>query len=143
VRPNTPPSEAPHFDRHRALIVDGNNVMGAAVGGWWRDPPRAVLGLFDRLCCYTAVTGRSVELVLDVPHPDLPEGSHGGVLVRYATRRGRDAADDRIIELLDASDASGLEVITSDRTLAERARSRGAQVTGAGTFLAQLGAAGC
>jgi uncharacterized protein YaiI (UPF0178 family) len=123
--------------------VDGNNVMGAAVGGWWRDPPRAVRALFDRLDCYARATGQAVVLVLDVPHPDLPEGELGGLVVRYATRRGRDAADDRIVELLDAGDATGMEVVTSDRTLAGRARSRGAQVTGAGTFLARLATTGC
>ena len=132
-----------HNDVRRTTIVDGNNVMGAAVGGWWRDPPAAVRRLLDRLCCYAAVTGELVELVLDFPQADLPEGDHGGVVVRYATRHGRDAADDRIVEILDATDATALAVVTSDRTLAERARRRGAYVIGAGTFLAQLERAGC
>jgi len=127
----------------KTLLIDGNNVMGAAVGGWWRDPPAAVGKLLDRLRCYVAVTGQPVELVLDVPHPALPEGEHDGVVVRYATRRGRDAADDRIVELLDVDCAGLVEVITSDRDLAERVRSRGARVTGAGRFLSQLDDAGC
>ena len=38
--------------------------------------------------------------MLDVPQPDLPEGDHDGIAVRYATRRGRDAADDLIRELV-------------------------------------------
>jgi predicted RNA-binding protein with PIN domain len=130
-------------DGTRTLLIDGNNVMGAGVGGWWRDPPRAVRALLERLRCYAAATGEPVELVLDVPQPDLPEGDHDGVVVRYATRRGRDAADDRILEILDAGEATTVEVVTSDRTLAERARHRGALVTGAGRFLARLGDAGC
>ncbi len=130
-------------DDGRVLLVDGNNVMGAAVGGWWRDPPKAVLALLDRLQCYAKTTGSPVELVLDVPQPNLAEGDHGGVLVRYATRRGRDAGDDRIVELLGAKDGTAVEVITSDRTLAERARRRGALVTGAGRFLSRLQDAGC
>ena len=125
------------------LLVDGNNVVGAAAGGWWRDPPEAVRRLLDRLRCYAAATGEAVEVVLDVPQPDLPEGDHRGVVVHYATRRGRDAADDRIIELLDAGPAVDVHVVTSDRNLAESARRRGARVTGAGTFLARLGDAGC
>jgi predicted RNA-binding protein with PIN domain len=127
----------------RTLVVDGNNVMGAAVGGWWRDPPRAVRRLRDRLRCYAASTGEPVILVLDVRQADLEEGNHDGVVVRYATRRGRDAADDRIRELLDSEGAAGIEVITSDRQLADSARRRGAQVTGASRFLAQLDAIGC
>jgi len=124
------------------VLIDGNNVMGAAVAGWWRDPPTAARRLLDRIRCYTAVTGEAAELVLDVPQPDLPEGEYDRVSIRYATRRGRDAADDRIIELLDETDSATL-IVTSDRELAERARSRGAEVIGAGTFLAGLDRAGC
>jgi uncharacterized protein YaiI (UPF0178 family) len=102
-----------------------------------------VRALLDRLRCYAALTGEPVELVLDVSQPDLPEGDYDGVLIRYAARRGRDAADDRIIDLLDAGEAADVEVVTSDRTLAERARDRGALVTGAGRFLARLAEAGC
>jgi predicted RNA-binding protein with PIN domain len=127
----------------RRLLVDGNNLIGAAAGGWWRDPPRAVRELVVRLQCYAAATGDRVELVLDVPQPDLAEGDHGGVVVTYATRRGRNAADDRIVELLDAGDGAISEVVTSDRMLAEQARLRGAAVTGAGRFLERLLAAGC
>jgi predicted RNA-binding protein with PIN domain len=127
----------------RTVLIDGNNVMGAAAGGWWREPPRAVRALLDRVRCYAAATGERVELVLDVRQPDLPEGDNRGVTVRYATRRGRDAADDRILEILDDADASLTEVITSDRGLAESARRRGALVTGAGRFLARLDDAGC
>ena len=125
------------------LLVDGNNVVGAAAAGWWRDPPKAVRRLLDRLRCYVAATGETVELVLDVSQPDLPEGDHGGVVVHYARRRGRDAADDRILELLDAGPATDVQVVTSDRALAESARRRGARVTGAGTFLARLSDTGC
>jgi predicted RNA-binding protein with PIN domain len=130
-------------DAPTTLIVDGNNVVGAAVAGWWRDPPAAVRRLLDRLGCYATTVSGSVELVLDTPQADLVEGEHDGVVVRYATRRGRDAADDRILELLDAGPPGVVEVITSDRALAEGARRRGAQVTGAGTFLARLADRGC
>ncbi|HET6952199.1 MAG TPA: hypothetical protein VFI47_17595, partial [Acidimicrobiales bacterium] len=75
------------------LVVDGNNVMGSVPDGWWRDRPAAVRRLLARLQRYAASAGRPVVLVLDVPQADLPEGDHGGVTVRYARRRGRDAAD--------------------------------------------------
>ena len=75
------------------------------------------------------VPGRQVELVLDAP--DLPEGERAGVVVHHARRRGRDAADDRIRELL-AERPGPFEVITSDRALREDAQRLGAAVVGAG-----------
>jgi len=126
------------------LLVDGNNVMGAGVAGWWRDRPAAVRRLVERLRCYGSVTRVTVEVVFDVPQSDLPEGEHDGVVVRYATRRGRDAADDRIRALLDQGYGDDdVEVITSDRALAASARERGARVSGAGAFLSRLADTGC
>jgi predicted RNA-binding protein with PIN domain len=127
------------------VIVDGNNVMGAAADGWWRNRPAAVRRLLARLQCYARTVGDSVAvvLVLDVPQPDLSEGEVDGVVVRYATRRGRDAADDRIRELLDEGVEEPVVVATSDRALAADVRSRGAEVVGARTFLDRLDKAGC
>ena len=81
------------------------------------------------------------------PHPDLPEGQGAGLWVYYPRRRGRDAADERIVELLDewqatAADGS-LVVVTSDRALAQAARQRGVEVLGARTFLTAMEEAGC
>lgn len=77
-------------------------------------------------------------LVLDGrPLADLPEGVHDGIDVRYARRRGRDAADDRIVELVEAEPAperSAITVVTSDRGLAARVRTLGASVEGARTI---------
>ena len=117
------------------LLVDGNNVMGAAADGWWRDRPAAVRRLLARLQCL----GEPIVLVLDVAQADLPEGEHDGVRVVYATRRGRDAADDRIRELVSAGDT----VVTSDRALRADVEAAGASVVGAGTFLGRLSDAGC
>src|SRR5438046_1637939 len=125
------------------LLIDGNNVMGATADGWWRDRPRAVLRLLDRLRCYAAQTGQRVELVLDVPQSDLPEGDHDGVIVHYATRKGRDAADDRLVELLEEIEAAAVKVVTSDRLLAQHVRSAGGSTMGAGRFLEELRARGC
>ena len=83
-----------------------------------------------------------LTVVLDGrPLPDLPEGEHDGVTVRYATRRGRNSADDRIIDLVAADpDPSSLTVVTSDRALRDRALALRAQVVGAGTLLRRLDA---
>jgi len=125
------------------LLVDGNNVVGARPDGWWRDPAAAARRLLTRLQCLATTYDGTVTVVFDVPRPDLPAGEHEGVVVHYATRRGRDAADDRIRELLAGGGATEVEVITSDRALAADAQSFGARVTGAGAFLARLDQAGC
>jgi predicted RNA-binding protein with PIN domain len=144
----------------RTVVVDGNNVIGAVADGWWRDRPAAVRRLVGRLRCHLARTGDRVVLVLDVPQPDLPGGDNDGIEVVYPRRRGRDAADERILQLLDEmarTDGPGqppgavepvgqgepVEVVTSDRALAAGATRRRARVVGAGTFLARLDRAGC
>ena len=124
------------------LLIDGTNVMGATADGWWRDRPKAMRRLTARIQCYAGSTGRPVTLVFDNALPDLAEGEHGGITIRYATRRGRDAADDRVVELLDDVPPP-VEVVTSDRALADRVRSRGGTVHGAGAFLRRVRDHGC
>jgi nicotinic acid mononucleotide adenylyltransferase/predicted RNA-binding protein with PIN domain len=127
----------------RRVIVDGNNVIGSRPDGWWRDRKGAARRLIAALQALTRRTGDRISVVLDGrPLDDVPEGVHDGVLVAYATRAGRDAADDRIVaEVERDSDPASLVVVTSDRALAERVRALGARVEGAGTLLAQLEAA--
>ena len=125
------------------IVVDGNNVIGAVADGWWRDRPAAVRRLLGRLRCYQQHSGATVILVLDVPQPDLPSGLHDGVEICYPGRRGRDAADERIIELLDERDLANVEVITSDRTLRAEASNRNVTTVGARTFLTRLDEAHC
>ena len=126
----------------RRLIVDGNNVIGSRPDGWWRDRPGASRRLVASLQVLASESGDRISVVLDGrPLPDLPEGVHDGVLVAYATRAGRNAADDRIAEEVTRDrDPASLVVITSDRGLAERVRASGASVEGAGTLLTRLDA---
>jgi predicted RNA-binding protein with PIN domain len=124
------------------VVVDGSNVIGTVPDGWWRDRPAAARRLLARLQCLHARTGDEVLLVLDAVDPELPEGDHSGVAVYYATRRGRDAADDRIRELVGQLDGDGLEVVTSDRALGADVRPA-AQIVTAKQFLARLDASGC
>ena len=125
------------------IVVDGNNVRGSKPDGWWRDKEGAMRRLFERLQCFQARSGEDVVLVLDVAQADLPEGDSAEVTVLNATRRGRDAADDRILELLDEHAGESIEVVTSDRALAEAAVRPGVRVRGAGAFLRALDDAGC
>jgi hypothetical protein len=85
--------------------------------------------------------GERAILVLDVPQADLPEGDYGPITVRYATRRGRNAGDDRIRELV--ADIPAATVVTSDRSLRHDVEAAGFTAVGARTYLARLDAAGC
>jgi len=121
----------------RRLIVDGNNVIGSTPDGWWRDRAGAARRLLASLQHRARQRGDRICVVFDGrPLPDVPEGVHDGVLVAYATRPGRDAADDRIVgEVADDRDPASLVVVTSDRALAERVRALGATVQGAATLV--------
>lgn len=124
----------------RRVIVDGNNVIGSRPDGWWRDRAGAARRLIASLQELARRSGDRISVVLDGrPLADVPEGVHDGVLVAYATRAGRDAADDRIVEEVEHDrDPASLVVVTSDRALADRVRACGARVEGAGALLAQL-----
>lgn len=124
------------------VVVDGSNVIGTRPDGWWRDRPAAARRLLVRLQCLQARTHDDLLLVLDHVVADIPEGDHAGVAVRYATRRGRDAADDRIREIVAELHDQPVEVVTSDRALTGDVRSAAAVVP-AGAFLARLDDAGC
>jgi predicted RNA-binding protein with PIN domain len=117
-------------------LVDGMNVIGSRPTGWWRDRPGAMRDLARELGAFAQASGEEVAVVFDgkpfelaAPHVD----------VAFASRRGPDAADDDIAERVAAdSDPAGLRVVTSDATLAQRVRSQGAEVVGAGAFRRRL-----
>lgn len=116
------------------------NVIGSRPNGWWRDREAAARRLVAGLQRLEAAGGDTVTVVFDGrPSGALPEGDHAGVKVLYARRRGPDAADDRIVELLAAAaEPRRWTVVTSDRSLRERSEALGASVVGAGAMLARL-----
>lgn len=122
-------------------IVDGNNVMGAGADGWWRDPVAAAGRLTRALADWAATHDDAVVVVFDGrPEPSLARRAGGRLSVEFARRPGRDAADDRIVELVAAEPgpATDLRVVTSDRGLAQRLPP-GVAVEGAGRFRERLG----
>jgi predicted RNA-binding protein with PIN domain len=119
-------------------LVDASNVIGSKPDGWWRDRQGATERLLAALRDF-AGEDDDVVVVLDAG-PAEWAGRDGPLEVAIAPRRGRDAADDEIARLLDGdADPASIRVVTSDATLAERARARGAEVVGAGAFRRQLG----
>jgi hypothetical protein len=115
------------------------NVIGSRPDGWWRDRDAAVHRLVARLRRLPAA-GEPVTLVLDGPEvPELPEGFAGGVEIVYARRRGADAGDDRVMELVREA-PHAYRVVTSDRGLRGRVQELGAETRGASAFLERLDA---
>jgi uncharacterized protein YaiI (UPF0178 family) len=109
------------------------NVIGSRPTGWWRDRPGAMRELVDELKAFAERTGEPVTVVLDGKPFDL-EGDECAT-VRFASRRGPNAADDDITALVETDDEpSDLSVATSDADLARRVREAGATVVGAGQF---------
>jgi predicted RNA-binding protein with PIN domain len=123
----------------RRLIVDGNNVIGSRPDGWWRDRTAAKRRLVERLERFAAARDVPVTVIFDGRPIDAGGGER--VQVGFASRDGRNAADDDIAKLVVGHpDPGSLTVVTSDRELAARVRDDGAQVVGAQTLLAELDA---
>src|SRR4051794_8450703 len=112
-------------------LVDGMNLIGSRPTGWWRDRPGAMRDLVEELEAFAAATDEPVTVVFDGRPFDLTSDS---VEVIFASRRGRDAADDDIARLAE----EGVRVVTSDRGLAERVRAAGGEVEGVGAFRRKL-----
>jgi predicted RNA-binding protein with PIN domain len=121
------------------LLIDGMNLIGSRPDRWWNDPDRAVRRLIDELDRYGSATGEDVTAVFDRRPPDVSPGRHGAVTVAFASRRGRNAADHDIVQIVAHDPApESIRVVTSDRRLAERVRELGATVTSASSFRRRL-----
>jgi predicted RNA-binding protein with PIN domain len=115
------------------------NVIGSRPDGWWNDPDRAVHRLVDSLAAFARRTGDEVTAVFDRRPGDLEPGPRDGIVVAFARRRSRDAADHEIVGIVEQDeDRSDVNVVTSDERLAERVRDLGARVTSSGRFRRRL-----
>ena len=114
-------------------FIDASNVIGSRPDGWWRDRDGATRRLVEEV---RAWAGEETIVVLDAGGDDVL-GTVGNVTVVRAPRRGRNAADDEIVRLVDGRD--DVLVVTSDPELASRVRVLGAEVMGAGEFRRRLG----
>ena len=125
-------------------IVDGNNVFGSRPDGWWNDRERAATRFAQEVAVWCRTHADEVTVVFDAPvsHATL-ELAGGNLAVVEAPRRGRDAADDHIVdmvtaELADDAPPTRMVVVTSDRGLRRRLPD-GVELGGAGRFLTALG----
>jgi uncharacterized protein YaiI (UPF0178 family) len=114
-------------------FIDAMNVIGSRPDGWWRDRDGAARRLIDQIQDWAQ---DPVTVVLDHGPDDLLR-TVGTVTVVRASRRGRNAADDEIVRLVEGVDDA--LVVTSDAELVSRVRALDAQVMGAGSFLRELG----
>jgi predicted RNA-binding protein with PIN domain len=114
------------------------NVVGSRPDGWWRDRQGALERLVRQTERWADGKDEKVAVVLERP-PSSPIASEA-VEVAWAPKPGRNAADAEIVrrlpEWLEEDDE--VTVVTSDRALASRARSLGAEVEGANSFRRRL-----
>jgi len=132
-------------DLYRGVVrwlIDGNNVYGSRPDGWWNDRAAASGRFAQQVAEWCRTHDDDVTLVFDAPVPESTLMLAGGNLsIVEAPRRGRDAADDYIVELADADPATGDQKVTavsSDKGL--RSRLPGCvDVIGAGRFRELIG----
>jgi predicted RNA-binding protein with PIN domain len=121
-------------------LIDGNNVMGAKADGWWNAPDAAAARLAQEIAVWCRTHDDPVILVFDgAPRDEIAAKAGGNLEVTFATRAGRDAADDRIVELAEEWFVEPeLTVVTSDRGLIARLPP-GVVTVGSGRFRVRAG----
>lgn len=109
----------------RRWLVDGNNVYGSRPDRWWNDRDAAARRLAQRVAEWCHGHDDEVVLVFDPPVSNRTLALAGGNLrIETPERRGRDAADDRLVELACRAPGVGqghhLVVVSSDKGLIAR-----------------------
>jgi uncharacterized protein YaiI (UPF0178 family) len=113
------------------------NVIGTRPDGWWRDRDAAMARLVDLLERFAAETGDDVTVVFErKPRPPLKSTV---IEIAHAPKPGRDAADFEIARRVEADpQPASIQVVTSDRWLADRVSDAGAVVLGADGFRTRI-----
>lgn len=134
------PGDDDELEASRRLIVDGLNALGSRPDGWWRDRPRAMAGLVERLGRFAAEhQAITVEVVFDGrPHASVVEaGTEARIAVAFAGS-GANAADRRIAAMVREDERpEEVLVVSSDRRLRAAVKAGGGRSTGAGGFVSR------
>jgi hypothetical protein len=119
-------------------VVDAMNVIGSRPDGWWRDRRGAIERLVARLEGWAVEADEKVTVVLEKP-PSPPILSEE-IEVAWAPRPAPNSADGEIVRRLPQwlEEEGEVVVVTSDRDLAGRAGSLGAEVEPAARFRRRL-----
>jgi uncharacterized protein YaiI (UPF0178 family) len=114
-------------------IVDAMNVIGTRPDGWWTDRRAAMIRLVEHLERWALAQGHRVTVVFE--QPIRPPIRSSVVEIGQAPRAGANSADDEIVRLVRAdARPDAITVVTSDTTLADRARNAGAATHPAASF---------
>lgn len=122
-------------------LIDGNNVFGSRPDGWWNDRPAAQRRFTQRVAEWCRTHDDDVTVVFDAPlSPATAELAGGNLTVVEAARRGRDAADDEIVDRVEelVADDVAVRVVSSDLGLRRRLPAA-AEMVGVGAFRDLIG----
>jgi predicted RNA-binding protein with PIN domain len=124
-------------------IVDGNNVYGSRPDSWWNDRAAASTRFAQRVAEWCRTHDDPVIVVFDAPVSAATlELAGGNLVIEPSPRRGRDAADDHIVDLVERSEETSSDeatcVVSSDRGLRARLPA-GVRPMGAGRFRELIG----
>ena len=122
------------------VIVDGMIVQASRPDGWWRDRTRAMQRFAARVDRLAVRDQDDWIVVFDGRERPLHGIEHAEIA--WAPRKGPNAADDRIVDLVRelAGEHDHPIVYTSDRELGRRAAALGADVRRAGQLWSRLDA---
>jgi predicted RNA-binding protein with PIN domain len=113
-------------------IVDGSNLLGAL--GLPREAEDAKRELVQRLASFSRAARSKVDCVFDGSRPEGFATHLGGLSVRFSHPR----SGDEVIEALVASAETPAVVVTNDRVLGARVKSRKVRVESCAEFREKL-----
>lgn len=113
-------------------IVDGSNLLGAL--GLPRESDAAKRELVQRLASFSRSARSKVDCVFDGARPDGFATHFGGLSVRFSHPR----SGDDVIEKLVSAAVTPAVVVTNDRTLGARVKSRKVEVSSCVEFRNRL-----
>lgn len=113
-------------------FIDGSNLLGAM--GLPRESGTAKRELARRLASFARTASSKVDCVFDGARPESFPTSFGGLSIRFSHPQ---SGDDVIVKLVGSASAPST-VVTNDRGLGGRVKSRKVQVESCSEFRARL-----